>query len=296
MKKSLYGGDSGHILLYSSRNGMVKERVALANDLWVDGLSCLYLHPSHLNYSHLKHYAKEHMLRWLVIFRRQEFKESGQVQVVDLLAGPASKGAGARDREQDSAAWMPVADVSSYVRARMAGKRDAELAAGGALRDSAAAQSSHSHSAAHRKPDWHVHIVDSSSIKAAVKNQILTAVKRALNSVLAGANPATFAVCAVDLPFVLIRALTSAVYQTSAHVHAVIEDSHAKQRALCEQLVAYMVKKSGGTLLQADAPLSSGGKSKDKAAAASAHDSKEKVEMLYIFSVPDRKTDMIIYS
>ena len=231
-------------------------------------------------------------MRWLIIFRRQEFKESGQVQVVDLLAGQASKGGGAR--EQDSAAWMAADDVSSYVRARMAGKRDAELAASGALRESAAAQSSHSHSTSHRKPDWHVHIIDSSSIKAGVKNQILTAVKRALNSALAGANPATFAVCAVDLPFVLIRALTSAVYQSSAHVHAVIEDSHAKQRALCEQLVAYMVKKSGGTLLQADAPLSSG-KSKDKASASAVHE-KEKVEMLYIFSVPDRKADMIIYS
>jgi histidyl-tRNA synthetase len=309
-KKALHGVDlhASTILLYSPRNAMLKERAALATYLWEDNLPCIYIHPAHLTHSNLKRYARNYMIRWLVVFRRQEFKEGAQVQVVDLHA-TSSSGGGSKTaaKEADAAVWMPINDVSNFIRSRMAGKREAELSASIAsqnLHGHASAASSNVHASSHhhhhRKTDWFVTIIDGTSMKSTSKTQLQTAVKRALNNVLSAANPATTAVCAVDLPLALVRALTSAYYTGAAQVHAVIDESHAKQRALCQQLYAHMVKKGGGLLQHADAsaaahtPSSKG--AKDKSTTASASDAKEKVETLYIFSVPDRKADTLFYT
>ena len=337
IKKSLYGGDlhSSNILLFSSRNGLLKERLCLADALWTDHLPCLYIHPPHLNLGNLRLYAKEYMIRFLVVFRRQEFRDTAQVHVIDLAhthasntkigdasgAGGTAGSSGSKSskggEKDDAACWINVHEVPGYLRSKFTGK--------GAASDSAAASSAsssshhhsssgsnstpffHAHSQSHRKPEFYVHIVDASSFKVNVKNTILANVKRALNAVLGSAgNPAPgSAVCAVDLPFALIRALTSAVYAGGSHaaVHAVLDESHAKHRAVADTLVAYINKKSGGALSNADAASAGGGggggsskQSKSSAPSnATLWDPKEKVDLLYIFSIPDKKIDMIVF-
>jgi hypothetical protein len=84
------------------------------------------------------------------------------------------------------------------------------------------------------------------------------------------------------------------VYAGSAQIHAVIEDSHAKQRVLCELLVAYMLRKSGGAQLQHDSHTPSSKASKEKQLVA--HDAKERVDTLYIYSIPSACCDMFMTS
>jgi hypothetical protein len=306
LKKSLYGGDlhSSNILLFSSKNAMLKERVTLANDLWTDNLPCLYLHPPHLTHSNLKLYTKEYMIRWLVLFKRNEFRENSHVQVIDLAAS-SNRSAEKSSNAQDHVS-LPVNEVCGFLRSRMTGKKETDALAAASSSGSSAAHTGftgHAHSHQHSKPSFFCHIIDAANIKSSVKNQVLTQVKRCLNSVLATANPATFGVCAVDLPFALIRSLTSAFYAGAQQVQTVIEESHAKQRVLCDQLVAYMVKKCGALHhLDLHTPSSSSSKPNQKEkqaaalAAAAAETAKERVEVLYIYSIPDRKADMILNS
>jgi hypothetical protein len=303
IKKSLYGGDlhSSNILLFSSKNAMVKERVTLASDLWTDNLPCLYLHPSHLTHSNLRLYAKEYMIRWLVLFKKAEFREKSQVQVIDLAAS-TNKSAEKSTNAQENM-FMSVNEVSSFIRTRLLGKQ-AETSIAGSGHASSSSHSSfsgHAHAPSHTKPMWHVHIIDSQNIKASVKTQVLTQAKRCLNNVVAAANPASFGVAAVDLPFALIRSLTTAFYQGAAQVQAALEESHAKQRVICDQLIAYMMKKCGSAHIDAHPPTSAKLTQKEKqqaALAAAAHEATraERVEVLYIYSIPDKKADMVLTS
>lgn len=319
IKKSLYGGDlhSSHILLFSSKNGMLRERVSLAADLWGDNLPCRYMHPPNLTHATLKRYAKDHMIRWLVLFKKNEFREKSHVQVIDLQATGStsqrsSDRSGGGSGGDNGGGFMPINEVNGFIRARMAGKRDAELASlvssasssGAGSLSSAHPGAGHAHLHQHSKPSYLCHIIDAVNIKSSVKNQILTQVKRCLSTVLATANPATFAVTAVDLPFTLVRNITTAFYAGPAQMQVALEESHAKQRILCDQLVAHMMKKCGGGqhldpyAAATSSSSSKSSKEKEKAAAAAAlaaaETAKQRVEVLYIYSIPDKKADMIL--
>jgi len=309
LKKALHGIDShsSNILLYSSKGIFIKERLALASYLWHDNLPAIYLHPPNLNHAQLKQYAREHSVRWIILFRRNQLKSNGTVAVCDLIGGGGSGSKSVADksgaREQDLV-WLQPNEVSSYVRTRMAGgKKEAEMAANAALMTTHHAHHSsysdnrgpsHSHSFSHSKPNFYVHIMDASSMKQAAKTQILTQVKRLLTPLLAGLSPSPYAICAVDLPFSLIRSLSSAFYSaTPTALQQALEEAHARQRGLCEMLIAYMRKKSGGAMMGMDTSSSS---SKSSSKTTSGDSSKEKVDTLYIFSIPDKRVDFILFN
>jgi hypothetical protein len=306
---------------------MLKERVSLASELWTDGFPCMYLHPAHLNQASLKAFAKEYMVRWIILFRREEYTENKQVQVRDLASSDSKASSSAARverhstsgsssyRDQQDGLWMSIGEVRSYLRSRLAAGSKVGVESSSAVSVSNAYTSgsaSTSIASQHSKPNFFCHIIDASSgIKSSpqARNQILTGVKRTL-AVLLGTAAGTgsgggamtnYAVTAVELPFGIVRNLASAWY-TGAHATALaIEECHARHRDAASQLLEYITRKCGAPSSISDSALptksaskSSANKATLAAAAALVEASREKVELLYIYSIPDRKVDVIL--
>ena len=311
------------VLLFSPKQHLLRERVSLASLLWTEHFTCLFSTPLSLSLSLLFSFVRLQAVRFLVLMRRRQWKE-GVVELIDMAAvtsqrrwdrvvtrlrGKDSDSREARpadddlrERDKEGIDVVLISEMLSVLRARASNVRredgDLGLAAqGGGVSASAASSTSattshplhpHSHGghvtgggstagpSLGSSSALHIQWVDpGGAVKKELKANALTGARRVIGPMCGQGMERVAVAVAVEAPIERLRALGTAY------------------------IVGRGGKKGGGGGSEGVVEWLGGVQGKWRVALEAAWEYVEKrmsegqCEYLFLYSIVDRKVDMI---